>query len=938
MRFDGWDAVVMPADAVTTLGATYTLQLWVYPERRQWAVLAERVLADPDNNPFYSFRLNLNAEGRVEWGSSRGTPGSLMSNSTAEALPLKQWSHIAVTNDGSFQRIYINGIQVRQQPSPGAPAPSGQPIHVGAQVGPTGSKYPGFAFNGFVGMLRQFGIWNYAMTAAEIRAAMTTAFTGQERGLLGFWPLDDGPGYSFRDVTAAKRTATLLYPKGVKNVNGDINRPLVEQYWPVWFRPSLWAANPFEWSDQLQGPLSGGGPITQLFPIDFDSDGDLDLVAGEKWSPNRPPTTLRAYRNDGKGNFSDVTKSVFGETQAPILGPQREVVADLNGDGLPDLIVGDTGSDYVSNNIGKGQNRVFIQTADGRLVDETATRLPIRSDFAHDNDGADVDLDGNVDLLFADINFQSDPRYIYPKLMMNDGSGHFSIDVSRLPASLATRQFFSSRFLDANGDGYPDLFLGSGGSVSMGDQDVLLLNDRTGHFLEMVPGTLPPRQGGTFCSSRRAATGDLNNDGWPDVVLSIECSAHAGFQVLINRGDGTFADGTLEWLPDGMVQISPIAANHVIDSGEMYLRDFNGDGFPELLLNREGEFWRYFLNNGKRFVNTSDFLPSLGPGAFAVGDFDGDGRRDIVASTPEGVGRLGAGNALLKVGLNKRDYPASAPAADAQDAPVIGPLSILNDASLTADTLAPGTRIRIRGRNLGPEEVVAAGETGGTPLPTSLGDVTVTFDSTPARLISVSATEIVAMAPFSLAGQWVTTVRVAYQGRSSAPVNYFVARAEPMVYGGFNTSGQLVVECWKVEGETRTKITGPNQLQWGDRMAFRLTGAGQGAEPVSDEASTRTTDFDPATPLPVYLGMTLGSNKIPLRPVSVTYAPDGLSGVVEVVVDLPASQPPGLWVTFSVPDAVFTNWSRTLLLPIGVAPAAAVVGAGAANQPKSSGQ
>lgn len=915
MRFDGRDAVVMPDDAAPALGPTFTVPLWVYPEQRGYAILAQRTMADPDSDPYFSFRLNLDAEGHVAWGSTRGTPGSQISGRTPDVLPLKQWSHIAVTNDGSFQRIYINGVQAAQQRSPGAPAESGQPIHLGAQVRPAAASNPGFAYAGFVGMLRQFGIWNYAMSPAEVNDAMRTHFDGNESGLLGFWPLDDGPGYSFRDITQARRGATLLYPRIVKYVNGDKTRATVDQYWPVWFRPSLWEANPFEWSEHLQGPVDGA--VTQLYPIDFDNDGDLDLLGASFWNPSLSPTTLKAFRNDGNGSFSEVTNEVFGETRPPVLGPKRGVVADLNGDGRSDFILGNSGSDYIGNNIGQGQNRVFVQTPDGRLVDETETRIPVRSDFAHDNDGADVDLDGHVDLVFADINFHADPDYIYPKLMMNDGSGHFAIDVSRLPASLAARQFFSARFLDANRDGYPDLFLGSGGANTPDGRDVLLLNDKTGHFLESAPGTLPPRQGGAFCGSRRAEPGDLNNDGWPDLVLSIECSAHAGFQVLINRGDGTFADGTLEWLPDGLVQLSPIAANHIIDSGDMYLQDFNGDGFPELLLNREGAFWRYFLNDGMRLVNASDFLPFLRTGAFAVADFDGDGHRDIVASTSDG-----AGNALLKVGLNHRDYSAPAPASEAaaQD-PVIGPLSILNDASLTADTLAPGERIRIRGRNLGPAEPVTADETARTPLPTRLGDVTVTFDSTPARLISVSATEIVAMAPFTLAGKWVTRVQVLYQERSSAAVNYLVASSEPMVYARFNSSGQLVADVWKLEGQTRTKIAGPGQLKWGDRIAFRLTGAGQGAETLSDESSTGTANFNPATALPVYLGMPLDSNKVRLQPVSMTYAPDGLSGVVEVVVDLPASAPAGTWVIFSVPDAVFLNWTRKLLLPIGVAPA-----------------
>jgi hypothetical protein len=115
--------------------------------------------------------------------------------------------------------------------------------------------------------------------------------------------------------------------------------------------------------------------------------------------------------------------------------------------------------------IGQGQNLVFMQTADGRLADETVNRIPIRARFAHDNDGADI------------------------------------------------------------------------------------------------------------------------------------------------GGDGTLADEALDWLPDLEVQRSTLPANHAIDSGDMFLRDFNYDGFPELLLSRGRMFLRLFLNSGKQSVNTTDFLP-----------------------------------------------------------------------------------------------------------------------------------------------------------------------------------------------------------------------------------------------------------------------------------------------------------------------------------------
>ncbi|MFZ5925848.1 MAG: FG-GAP-like repeat-containing protein [Acidobacteriota bacterium] len=919
MRFDGKNAVVMPVGAVAALGNTYTLQLWAYPERRGYAILAERFLDDPDSDPFFSFQLLLDTEGHVGWGSTRGTPGSQMSSRTQDVLPLNRWTHIAVTNDGAFQRIYINGVLARQQFSPGPPGLSGQPIHLGATVRPPDGSNPGFRFNGFIGLMRQFGIWNYAKSAGEIRAAMETRFEGSEEGLAGFWPLDDGPGYTFRDLVSGQ-TASLIYSSRTKLINGNANNPVVEQYWPVWFRPALWDANPFEWSEQVQSSIEVS--FGTLIPIDFDNDGDLDLIGSSFYNPKARPSTLHAYRNDGKGFFTEATNEVFGDVPIVALSAGRAATSDLNHDGRADLILTDAGSDYFCCKPAPAQNRVFIQTADGRLAEETLDRMPIRDKFAHDSDFADIDGDGNVDLFFADINLVTEPPYFRMTLMVNDGSGHFAIDNSRLPPSLSKRTVFSARFLDANRDGFPDLFLGPGWS----DRDLLLLNDGTGHFQEMAPGALPLKNGGPNSSTRRVAVGDLNNDGWPDLVLDVEAVSHAGYQILINRGDGTYYDGTLDWLPETVVQRSTIAANHATDAGEMFLQDFNGDGYPDLLLNREDQFWRLYLNNGSRLVNFTDFLPSLRAGTFATGDFDGDGRIDIAYGQNNG-----AGKAVLVIGMNRRDYFApTAPAPDDPPAPMIGPFAVVSDASLSPEAVAPGMRVRIRGQHLGPEEPVAAEESAGAALPSELAGVVVTFDSTPARLISVSTTEAVAIVPFAVSGQWVTTVRVSYQGRASQPVNVFVSDTVPMayatpVYFAGGVAG-FVVNAWKIEGSVRTKVGPGVKLNWGDRVAIRVTGAGQGQTPLSDDSLTQTQDFTPVAPLPVMLGQSFSASPIPLSPISMTYAPEGLAGVVEIVVDLPSAQPEGVWVNFFIPDGRRLTatlpllWPFPELLPIGGPP------------------
>ena len=139
--------------------------------------------------------------------------------------------------------------------------------------------------------------------------------------------------------------------------------------------------------------------------IDFDGDGDLDLIVEQVFSPPvfpAVPRRLLAFRNNG-GTFAEATDAVLGNVQMD--NPYRSWVADFNRDGRPDLFIADTGADTVE--APGAQSRLFIQSADGRLVDESATRLPQRRSYTHDAAVADVDRDGDLDIYM--VNYASGP-------------------------------------------------------------------------------------------------------------------------------------------------------------------------------------------------------------------------------------------------------------------------------------------------------------------------------------------------------------------------------------------------------------------------------------------------------------------------------------------------------------------------------------------------
>lgn len=196
--------------------------------------------------------------------------------------------------------------------------------------------------------------------------------------------------------------------------------------------------------------------ITQDLELgDVDDDGDLDLIEGNE-------NGNRLLFNDGNGFFSD---STIARLPLPALGEEtREAdFADVDGDGDLDL--------YFANvTFGQGrpnQNRLLFNDGNGFFSDSTATHLPQESFHTVDGDFADLDDDGDLDLVIANAfggNYQ---------IYANDGKGKF-IDVTATAfLSIPIGSGIDVEILDVNTDGIPDLYL----SVFTG-QDFLYLGER----------------------------------------------------------------------------------------------------------------------------------------------------------------------------------------------------------------------------------------------------------------------------------------------------------------------------------------------------------------------------------------------------------------------------------------------------------------------------
>ncbi|MEK7199677.1 MAG: FG-GAP-like repeat-containing protein, partial [Bacteroidota bacterium] len=193
-------------------------------------------------------------------------------------------------------------------------------------------------------------------------------------------------------------------------------------------------------------------------------------------------------------------------------------VADVNGDGLDDIIAGG-GSPVYANLFVQNKNGTFLSKS---FIDTT--------DLKYQDDGGiclfDADGDGDLDMYIASGGAENQPGsgHYADHLYINDGKGNFKEAVKALTPNDNSKSAVKAADYDMDGD--LDLFIGGRvlpGSYPMPVSSYILRNDsRPGliRFTDVTKEIAPALQKvGLVCD---AAWSDIDNDGWPDLVLAGE--------------------------------------------------------------------------------------------------------------------------------------------------------------------------------------------------------------------------------------------------------------------------------------------------------------------------------------------------------------------------------------------------------------------------------
>ena len=326
---------------------------------------------------------------------------------------------------------------------------------------------------------------------------------------------------------------------------------------------------------------------------DFNGDGHEDFAVAWAIFPHtiEPDQKINAplniYLNNGDGRFEEDLSIYFDGSAPKHPFAYRTLAADFNNDGIDDIFSGSMGIQYRSDNYNENYidpfpHLLLLSNSEGKFenkshqIEDNNNGRGQLCNFAHDASSGDPDSDGDIDIFACNI------------LNINDGKGNFTIHEYINLDWQRENQYgnpMSSLLVDLNNDSFDDIVFwnfDNRSSWSNNDEGYILLSNNSSNIQSWSKISLPI---GPFGFDRNkynhAASGDINNDGFNDVVVSItrDQPYYEGsyIQILINNGLGELIDMT-----DIKFSSQPRSEIHHGESN-IYLKDMNLDGNLDII-------------------------------------------------------------------------------------------------------------------------------------------------------------------------------------------------------------------------------------------------------------------------------------------------------------------------------------------------------------------
>lgn len=349
---------------------------------------------------------------------------------------------------------------------------------------------------------------------------------------------------------------------------------------------------------------------------DINNDGLTDLFfAGNSVSD-------RLYLNKDNFEFEEITESA-GITHQPESWSTGVTMADVNGDGFLDIYVSRV--NYLNKS---GANQLYINNGDSTFTERAEEYGLDFEGYSTQAAFFDYDNDGDLDMFLLNHSFHSENTYgeaaqlrqqpdpkAGDKLFRNDGESFTDVTEQSGIISSALGYGLGVAVTDINRDGWMDIYVGN----DFHEDDYFYINNGDGTFTE----SLYDMMGHTSSASMGNDTGDINNDGFtdlvsldmmpsehekmmtsggPDLVVVADTKEEFGFGANNNRNTLQVSLGVQD---DGLPRFSETAFASGIARTEWswaaLLADYNNNGFQDL-----------FITNGlPKRPNELDYVAAL---------------------------------------------------------------------------------------------------------------------------------------------------------------------------------------------------------------------------------------------------------------------------------------------------------------------------------------
>lgn len=400
-----------------------------------------------------------------------------------------------------------------------------------------------------------------------------------------------------------------------------------------------WSATPLFHKPQV---YNLGVSALSVTLADVNGDGKLDLLVADGGG------TIGVSLGNGDGTFAPAQSYGSGgwETYAIVVG-------DVNGDGHLDLIA--TSSCVSGENCDHGVVSVLLGNGDGTF----------RAAKTFDSGGADA-----RSVAIGDVNGDRIPDIVVANNCVSSGNcsnGAVTVLLGVGDGTFQAAKSYNSggqnssgiALSDVNGDGKLDALISnycSGDCVQSGNVGVLFGNG---------DGTFQAAQTYASDNVNSIAIADMNQDGWPDVLLATYCAygeacLSKGVQMMLNNRDGTFqpvqtffsggksgtAIAVQDVSRDGKLDV--IVANYCI-SGNSRPGKCHSGVVGVLLGNDDGTF-----QQAQKYRSGSSHALAI-----AVGDVNGDGKADLVVANGVVSVLLGAARYATTANLSSNPNPSA---------------------------------------------------------------------------------------------------------------------------------------------------------------------------------------------------------------------------------------------------------------------------------------